>query len=191
MCLPVKPFKVEREWEHAGLKCAVVQAREGGNRCGYVRVPPRHAAYGRLLDSYSAVDRKLNDAIDGPHGGFTFSHMEDCLEEDGRGWWLGFDCAHLGDAYYDPEHLPDWEVKFRAEHPEFSGHHAGDHFWTHEEVVAETTRLAEQLAAVATLLPSRSIRWAKEQKRQQHKRMLPRHLKQMTKQLHDAVAKLK
>lgn len=28
MCLPVKPFKIEAEWEHHGLKCAVVLARE-------------------------------------------------------------------------------------------------------------------------------------------------------------------
>ena len=42
MCLPnaENVFKVESEWEHAGLECAVVVAVKGGHRCGYVRVPP-------------------------------------------------------------------------------------------------------------------------------------------------------
>ena len=96
MCLPVTPFKVEREWEHAGLKCAVVQAREAGNRCGYVRVPPTHSLHGK---DYDAPDVNV-------HGGLTFSEVEPCVEGDGTGWWFGFDCAHLGDAYNDPN--PDW-----------------------------------------------------------------------------------
>jgi hypothetical protein len=77
---------------HAGLKCAVVQGREAGNRCGYVRVPPTHPLHGK---DDSAVDLDV-------HGGITFAAMEPCTEEDGVGWWFGFDCAHLGDAYHDP-----------------------------------------------------------------------------------------
>jgi hypothetical protein len=32
MCLPLTPYKIEREWKHAGLSCAVVQ---GGYRAQY------------------------------------------------------------------------------------------------------------------------------------------------------------
>jgi hypothetical protein len=37
MCLPVNPYKIEREWKAFGLSCAVVLAREASHRCGYVR----------------------------------------------------------------------------------------------------------------------------------------------------------
>jgi len=168
MCLPVTPYKIEREWEHAGLKCAVVQAREAGNRCGYVRVPPGHHLHGK---DYDAPDVDV-------HGGLTFASLEPCEHEDGTGWWFGFDCAHAGDAYHDPAPQMDQlsedgrrrvEV-FRKIHmdvllsmyPQLPGeadgdyvsrlsqydHHRFDHFWTQAEVEKETERLAEQLAAL-------------------------------------------
>ena len=72
MCLPVNPFKVEREWEHAGLKCAVVQAREASHRCAYVRVPPTHPLHGK---DYDHAEADLN-----VHGGITFAQAEPCEE---------------------------------------------------------------------------------------------------------------
>src|SRR5258708_251769 len=93
MCLPVTPFKVEREWTHAGLQWAVVQAQEFSHRCGYVRVPPTHLAFGK---NYDDLDVSV-------HGGLTYGNLEPCAEhEDGQGYWFGFDCAHYDDAMYDP-----------------------------------------------------------------------------------------
>jgi hypothetical protein len=137
MCLPVKPYKVEREWQHAGLLCAVVLAREGGHRCGYVRVPPNHPAHGQ---GYDSVDVSV-------HGGLTFAQVEPCAHDDGTGWWFGFDCAHSGDASYDPENLPEHEVKFRAKYPELRHDGFHEHYWLQSEVEHETEHLAEQLAS--------------------------------------------
>src|SRR5258708_15897314 len=92
MCLPVKPYKIEREWYHHGLQCAVVQGREGFNRCGYVRVPPGHPAHGK---DYDDVNVRV-------HGGLTFGSIENCEHEDGTGFWFGFDCAHFRDSYLNP-----------------------------------------------------------------------------------------
>ena len=147
MCLPVQPYKVEREWKHQGLSCAVVLAREASHRCGYVRVPPGHPTHGQDRDDVG-VDI---------HGGLTFAQIEPCEEhEDGQGYWLGFDCAHLGDANYDPDALikkletrearvslqihRDMDLRF--------GRDRSEHYWTQPEVERETERLAEQLAAM-------------------------------------------
>lgn len=128
MCLPVKPFKVEKEWEHAGLKCAVVLAREHGHRCGYVRVPPSHSMHGKDYDDVSV----------NVHGGLTFANLEPCAHDDGTGWWLGFDCAHGGDASYEPGTPEDERYGIFWSRNE--------HFWTMAEVAHETEHLASQLA---------------------------------------------
>jgi hypothetical protein len=139
MCLPVKPFLIEKEWEAFGLKCAAVVAREHMHRCGYVRVPPKHSTHGKHYDD---VDVEI-------HGGLTFSEIESCEHEDGIGYWFGFDCAHCFDAMYEPGHEPDFIKKlddeWRAKHGTYS--RDTDHYWTLDEVVAETERLAKQLAA--------------------------------------------
>ena len=143
MCLPITPYKVEREWKHAGLSCAVVQAQEAGHRCGYVRVPPGHPLHSK---SYETPDVDV-------HGGLTFAEIEPCTEhEDGQGWWFGFDCAHFMDAQMDPEadatQLGE-QAKHRLEVQRmFPGpRELREHYWTRAEVEAETERLAEQLAA--------------------------------------------
>ena len=156
MCLPVHPFKIEKEWEHAGLKCAVVQAREASHRCGYVRVPPTHPLHGKHYD-----DEAVNVSV---HGGLTFAQIEPCIEEDGVGWWFGFDFAHCDDAMYDPN--PDYatlsdEAKEMLETMDTIRKKVGlemrvmfgryqrpkEHFWTQAEVERECEVLAEQLAA--------------------------------------------
>lgn len=149
MCLPVKPYKVEREWKHAGLSCAVTQNREAGNRCGYVRVPPGHPLHGK----------EYCDAEVSVHGGLTFAELEPCNEhEDGQGWWFGFDCAHAGDAYVDPNAKIETLSSEAAEHVKmlqrydlYSRLH--EHFWTEDEVVTETEDLARQLAVIEVSLP--------------------------------------
>ncbi len=146
MCLPVKPYKVEREWEHSGLKCAVVQAREGQNRCGYVRIPPEHPLHGK---DYEIPNVEV-------HGGLTFAEVEPCAHEDGTGWWFGFDCAHYMDATYDPnvrpEDLSPDAAKVLQIHLDIAAKYPTrerTHYWTQPEVERETERLAEQLAAVS------------------------------------------
>lgn len=143
MCLPVTPYKVEREWKHAGLSCAVVLAREVGHRCGYVRVPPGHPLHGKFYDS---PDLDV-------HGGLTFAEIEPCTEhEDGQGYWFGFDCAHSGDASYDVNATPVTEEGKRrfAIELEMGNKYGRDegHYWTESEVVRETERLADQLAGI-------------------------------------------
>lgn len=68
-------------------------ARRGpsGHWCGYVGVPKGHPAFGA---DYGDIDVSV-------HGGLTFAGT---MDADPEGlWWLGFDCAHLGDLV--PGHL--------------------------------------------------------------------------------------
>lgn len=57
------------------------------------------------------------------HGGLTYGE-----QGEDNFYWLGFDCAYSGDF-----------IKGVSEHK-------GDFFWTLEEVIKETNKLAEQLA---------------------------------------------
>jgi hypothetical protein len=145
MCFPLTPFKIEREWEAFGLKCAVVQNREGMHRCGYVRLPSGHPAWGL---SYDNIDVDV-------HGGLTFCDLEPCIEEDGQGYWVGFDCRHAYDRGWDPDFDPlkattqeaaGAYIAERDFHCNSEHRFGGEHYWTHDEVVAETERLAAQLA---------------------------------------------
>lgn len=140
MCLPLKPYKIEREWESFGLKCAVVMAREAGHRCGYVRVPPEHPLHGKDYDAPSVE----------VHGGLTFAELEPCAHEDGQGWWFGFDCAHSGDASMDPdvdpttlskEGLMRWQID-----REYAMPHGYESYRSRAYVECETEYLAHQLA---------------------------------------------
>lgn len=141
MPLPVKPFKIEREWVHAGLDCAVVQAREGMHRCGYVRVPSNHPAYN--VD-YNNVEADV-------HGGLTFGQADD----EGNGWWFGFDCAHFGDSMFDldSESTDPSFLAVRKVHIDIASHfpdsQSREHFWKQDEVERETEELAVQLAAMS------------------------------------------
>lgn len=63
-----------------------------GYRCGYVQIPERHPWYGKSASSLDDLPVLMI------HGGITFSEKDD---EDNT-WWIGFDCAHAGDAQ-DPD----------------------------------------------------------------------------------------
>ena len=94
MCLSIKinrPECVLSEGEHAGFKFTTVH-NGGGFRCGYVRIPLGHPWHG--LD-YEQVEP--HPAV---HGGLTFAEADVPCDADGpdNAWWLGFDCAHSGDA---------------------------------------------------------------------------------------------
>lgn len=112
----------EKEWvSKSGLPCFALRHPSLGHWCGYVGVPSDHPAFGKDYDS--AGDFEV-------HGGLTYAenHLPQ-REPDGR-WWLGFDCAHLGD--YVPHLL--------AGPPR-----GGDTFKDLSFVEAECERLANQL----------------------------------------------
>ena len=71
----------------SGFEYAITH-NHAGIRCGYIKLLPGHpwhgASYLDLADSAKA------------HRGLTFS---DADEAGGDGWWIGFDCAHPGDAF--------------------------------------------------------------------------------------------
>jgi hypothetical protein len=138
MYFPIESSRInkEKEWISSGLQCVVVKAvRDSQHRCGYVRVPAGHLQHGK---SYDDVPVEV-------HGGLTFGKLEPCEHEDGQGYWYGFDCAHCGDALYEPGNEPEFVKRLNLKchrEPE-------DHYWTLEEVVAETEALAKQLASLS------------------------------------------
>jgi hypothetical protein len=101
-----EPDKVQWPDPATGLPCLVVR-NYVGCWCGYVGVPPGHPLHGL---SYSRAEVEADLTV---HGGLTFAdgcghgdeatgvcHKPDPGEPDDV-WWLGFDCAHLGDLIPD------------------------------------------------------------------------------------------
>lgn len=92
-----EPDKLQFPDPQTGLPCLIVRAPATGSLCGYVGVTAGHPMFER---TYSA------DELLTVHGGLTFSDFCSPGEpehgichvveagEDGRVWWLGFDCAH-------------------------------------------------------------------------------------------------
>jgi hypothetical protein len=70
------------------------------------------------------------------HGGITYAQFEDDEE-----WWIGFDCAHIGDAK-DPALMNDGWKKFYEDDP---WHYSGT-VRTKEFVIAELLNLIDQIA---------------------------------------------
>ena len=81
--------------EATGLPCRA-ERQSMGSWCGYVCVPHHHDEvlihpwHGRVFHE------GLSDIVH-VHGGLTFSDEMLAWVPDPEGWWLGFDCAHLGD----------------------------------------------------------------------------------------------
>lgn len=90
---------IEKKGNYLGFDY-LVKMYESGHRCGYVRVPHNVPAY--KLDFSQYEIEKYNLVV---HGGITFAQriyhenkldfMENKFEP---GYWIGFDCAHIGDA---------------------------------------------------------------------------------------------
>lgn len=117
-----------KEWTAHGLPCVIIRHPHMGHLCGYVGVPEGHPAY-----SIAYYDSDWNNPVANldVHGGVTFSEMGDGESLPAGYWWIGFDCAHLGDLC-----------------PGFHG--SGDGVYRDMTyVTAETERLAVQLAAMA------------------------------------------
>lgn len=94
-----EPDKAQWVDAETGYACLAVRNRSGA-WCGYVGLPPGHRYHGTDYDNVPVY----------VHGGLTYASF--CQEdaEEGHGichipepgapdavWWLGFDCAHLGD----------------------------------------------------------------------------------------------
>ena len=115
--------RIEVNKKHKGYEY-LVYAVPQGHRCGYVKIPSKHFLYRK---KYSATLKKVsiekdmkNTQIgkrgiidifcaglsDHPsislffdvHGGITWSDWGKNNSFSKPGWWLGFDCAHSGDA---------------------------------------------------------------------------------------------
>lgn len=109
-----EPDKLQWIDEATGLDCLIVRAPHSGHLCGYVGVPEGHKLFGK-------DDQDVEVTV---HGGLTFSGK--CNESDkehgichrpfpGRPdhvWWLGFDCAHLGDI--SPESIRRFDTDYHA-----------------------------------------------------------------------------
>lgn len=110
-----EPDKVQWKDEATGLVCLANRHPRSGNWCGYVGVPPGHRLHGVGYEDVRITPPEgTEDNWPDVHGGLTFS--DKCSESDApcRGichipapgdpddvWWLGFDCAHSGDASPD------------------------------------------------------------------------------------------
>lgn len=123
---------MERPWETepnelkwtdkaTGLLCWIVRIRPEsmGHLCGYVAVPAGHPIRGNWCDDFDV------------HGGVTWS----APLEGSTKWWVGFDCAHVGDF------CPAW-----ADDPHMQGLFKDSLYRDIEYVKAECTKLARQIA---------------------------------------------
>lgn len=120
-------FKATRLWEHAGLTCALSHGIFGCP-CGYVTVPGSHPLH-RVKDG----DRRLWALS--VHGGVSWAQWLDRLEAGlPHLWAIGFDTAHGGDL--------------QGTHPDYRP------LWSDERAIAETERLADQLAALMRDVPA-------------------------------------
>jgi len=139
MCNPVSTLHPElliAKGTHLGYEWEITSNRMG-YRCGYVRVPPGHPWYGLHYDAVEPYPEV--------HGGLTFSETDYNCGKGGAddAWWLGFDCAHCGDAP-DPA-LPGYLERMEV---------PGCVVRTTGYVQAECEGLAAQAAArVATAMP--------------------------------------
>ena len=125
--------------------CMVVRG-PGGHWCGYVGLPSSHPLYKK---EYSEEELYNIEA----HGGLTYSDMNKLTKKlidkgmnlgllpdeirEYETWWLGFDCAHLGDL------CPGHEAMLSGYGASFSDCH--NTYRTYEYVVDEVTALAKQL----------------------------------------------
>jgi hypothetical protein len=142
MCNPVTtkhPEFLLAKGVHEGFEWEVTN-NGIGYRCGYVRVPPGHPWHGKDYDNVEPYPEV--------HGGLTFAAPDVNCGKDGEddAWWLGFDCAHAGDA-------PDPSLSLREGMTAMRDYGLGyDTIKTTGYVQAECERLAEQARAASSLM---------------------------------------
>lgn len=110
---------------HAGFEWLVLH-NGIGYRCGYVLIPANHPWYSQ---NYETIDCSV-------HGGLTYGQSD-----TESGFWLGFDCAHYGDAQ-DPELPNECEMRMSGV------------IRTQSYVEQQCKNLCEQAAKASQLAPS-------------------------------------
>lgn len=164
MCLPLDHLEENRlaKGEHLGFEWEIVHNGRG-NRCGYVKVLPGHPWFGKSYSCshdwhYDGVPHECNDFDANVHGGITFADYGKECATHGKAdeWWVGFDCAHAGDAQdfdlpwtrygADEQHAKDREREFNREMIGF-----GDTVKDTEYVKAECISLCEQASQADTV----------------------------------------
>jgi len=80
----------EKDFEYKGFKCHIrrVNPEYTGHLCGYLEIPLNHPVYGM---DYNEIEEFYDYGLPA-HGGLTFASEVD------NAYWIGFDCAHLGDV---------------------------------------------------------------------------------------------
>lgn len=123
------------EFVHKGVPCLLRRHKMMGHWCGYAAVGREHPWY----------ERRMEEEID-VHGGVTYGDTEAGDEYRLVGvkgmWWIGFDCAHLGDV------SPGLDALTRS----LSGpnpYRSEDTYKDIDAVRAETLHLAEQALIAA------------------------------------------
>lgn len=80
-------FKVEKDFMIGEYRC-VILGLSLGHRCGYVGLPKGHKYEG---EDYDNIDVSV-------HGGLTYAGDGEKYPVEDERSWIGFDCAHCGDA---------------------------------------------------------------------------------------------
>jgi len=125
--------KIIKKFKAHGFECLICVIRNWYT--AYVGIPKGHPFYKK---DYEYINQFVS-----VHGGLTFSEKR-VLDYEKKGiWWIGFDCAHLGDVCVG-KHIPsspsrkelkDLEKKYK---PFFKK-------WTLKDVEKEVRHLAKQL----------------------------------------------
>ncbi len=150
-----EPDKVQWIDDATDLDCLIVRGPSGA-LCGYVGVLPPHAWHGKHYNACTQpepcgeayCEHSIGSCLD-VHGGLTYARGCQHSNDESRGichiplngrsdsaWWLGFDCAHYGDATPQSD----------AQRPEYSDDSA--HYCSARYVIGEVRSLASQLQAV-------------------------------------------
>lgn len=94
----------------------------GTHPTAYVKIPKKHPYFGK---NYNLIDIYV-------HGGLTYSDFKLWISEVDvkKGWFIGWDYAHLGD-YCGYEEMLDFSL--------------GEKKWTTEEIKEEVSEVCKQL----------------------------------------------
>lgn len=80
----------EKKWRtEAGFPAFIKRHPQLLHLCGYIGVPSEHPWYAVEYDAISPYPDV--------HGGLTYSEYTAPTSKPDGLWWVGFDCAHLGD----------------------------------------------------------------------------------------------
>lgn len=125
------------EWTDTdtGLKCLIRRVHGLGHLCGYVRIMRDHPLYRKDV-------QRLNLDV---HGGVTFGRRMAHDRFMKRGFWVGFDCAHLNDL------IPTYQTPKMQKILGVSNMFSGSTYKDMQFVYLETTNLAQQLKLKALL----------------------------------------